>query len=731
MSDSCSARPGVKSGGGWASILYTLRKARQAGGFLALYKAMRSKNACKTCALGMGGQLGGMVNERGHFPEVCKKSIQAMVADMQGRVREDFFRSFSLADLQGFSSREMESSGRLVEPVVAGPGDTHYRPVSWDDAVARIVGKLKVTRPDETFFYFSGRSSNEAGFLLQLFARQYGTNNVNNCSYYCHQASGVGLASVYGSGTASVVLDDVEHCDLLFLVGANPASNHPRLMSTIVSMKSRGGKVVVVNPVREVGLVNFRVPSKVRSMLFGSPIADVYVQPHIGADIAFFAGIAKNLLTRNAVDQFFIDDHCEHWESFREWVDALSWDDIITRSGIDRSTIDQATALFAESKGTIFAWAMGVTHHEHGVQNVQMMANLALMRGMLGKPHAGLLPIRGHSNVQGIGSMGVTPKLKADVLKRLEDNFGFTPPATPGLDTLGSVERAAEGKVSVAFCIGGNLYGSNPDANFARDALGKVDLVVYLSTTLNTGHAMGLGKETIILPVLARDEERQSTTQESMFNYMRVSDGGPARYEGPRSEVEIVAAIGQGVFNGNSPIDWRAMEQHDSIRAAIAKVIPGYEPIEHAASHKQEFQIRGRTFHKPEFKTPSGKAQFHTVPMPAAKSNGSFMLMTLRSEGQFNTVVYEEEDVYRGQERRDVIMMHPTDRERLGLHINQPVTVRTSAGSLGNVLVRELDIRPGNVAMYYPEANVLVPRACDPASRTPAFKSVAVEIRAL
>jgi molybdopterin-dependent oxidoreductase alpha subunit len=495
-------------------------------------------------------------------------------------------------------------------------------------------------------------------------------------------------------------------------------------------MKSRGGKVIVVNPVREVGLVNFRVPSKVRSLLFGSPIADEYVQPHIGADIAFFAGVAKGLFERDAIDQSFIDDRCERWESFREWVDSLSWDAIVASSGVDRATIDRAADLYAASKGTIFAWAMGVTHHEHGVQNVQMMANLALMRGMLGKPHAGLLPIRGHSNIQGIGSMGVTPKLKAEVMKRLEENFAFTPPTTPGLDTLGSIERAAEGRIRVAFCVGGNLYGSNPDADFARQALSKVDLVVYLSTTLNTGHAMGLGKETIVLPVLARDEERQSTTQESMFNFVRLSDGGPARYEGPRSEVEIVAAIAQGVFGGSGPIDWRAMEQHDSIRAAIAKVIPGYESIEHVASHKKEFQIRGRTFHKPEFKTQSGKAQFHTVPLPAARSNGGLMLMTLRSEGQFNTVVYEEEDVYRGQERRDVIMMHPSDRERLGLRIDQPVSVRTSAGSLGNVLVRELDIRPGNVAMYYPEANVLVPRACDPASRTPAFKSVPVEIRA-
>ena len=728
MSNSCSARPKPKSGGGWASILYTLRKARQAGGFLALFKALRSKNACKTCALGMGGQLGGMVNERGHFPEVCKKSIQAMVADMQGRVREDFFRTFSLADLQGFSSRAMESSGRLVEPVAASPGDSHYRPISWDDALDRIGEKLKTTAPDDSFFYFSGRSSNEAGFLLQLFARQYGTNNVNNCSYYCHQASGVGLASVYGSGTASVVLEDVEQCDLLILVGANPASNHPRLMSTIVNMKSRGGKVVVVNPVREVGLVNFRVPSNVRSLLFGSPIADIYVQPHIGADIAFFAGIAKGLMEGDAVDHDFIQGHCEHWEAFRDWANALTWDDIVAASGVDRQTIDRVVEVYAKSKGTIFAWAMGVTHHEHGVQNVQMMANLALMRGMLGRPHAGLLPIRGHSNIQGIGSMGVTPKLKAEVLKRLEENFGFAAPTAPGLDTLGSMERAAEGRIRVAICLGGNLYGSNPDANFARETLSTIDLVVYLSTTLNTGHAVGLGKETIILPVLARDEERQSTTQESMFNFVRLSDGGPARYKGPRSEVEVVAALAQRLFDGDGPIDWQAMEQHDSIRAAIAKVIPGYEAIEDVARHKQEFQIRGRTFHKPEFKTPSGKALFHTAPMPAVRPDGALTLMTLRSEGQFNTVVYEEEDVYRGQERRDVIMMHPSDRARLDLRVDQPVTVRTACGSLGNVLVRELDIRPGNVAMYYPEANVLVPRTCDPASRTPAFKSVPVEI---
>jgi molybdopterin-dependent oxidoreductase alpha subunit len=680
----------------------------------------------------MGGQLGGMVNEAGRFPEVCKKSIQAMAADMQGRIRPGFFDQFSLSDLQSFTSRELEASGRLVEPVIAGPDDTHFRAISWDEAIRRIGEKLKSVEPDETFFYFSGRSSNEAGFLVQLFARLYGTNNVNNCSYYCHQASGVGLSSIYGSGTASIVLEDIEHCDLLFLVGANPASNHPRLMSTILAMKRRGGKVVVVNPVREVGLVNFKIPSSPWSLLFGTRIADVFVQPHVGGDAAFFAGIAKTVLEHGAVAQEFVEQFTEGWPEFEQSIRALPWDDIAGQAGIDRATIEQVGRMYARSRGAIFAWCMGITHHEHGVQNVQMIGNAALMRGMLGRKHAGLLPIRGHSNVQGIGSVGVTPKLKAAVLERLEKRYGVVLPDTPGLDTLGSVQRAAEGGIRFALCVGGNLYGSNPDANFVSEAMGKIDLVLYLSTTLNTGHTRGLGRETIVLPVLARDEEPQPTTQESMFNYVRLSDGGPRRYVGPRSEVEVIAAIAQSVFADRSPIDWKSMQEHKNIRAAIAEIIPGYEPIGVIDATKEEFQIGGRTFHQPRFATPSGRARFHTFPLPRLKSadNGGLRLMTLRSEGQFNTVVYEDEDLYRGQERRDVILMHPSDRKRLGLKIDQRVTVRTACGALRNVLVRELDIRPGNCAMYYPEANVLVPRDFDAASKTPAFKNIEVQIEA-
>lgn len=729
MSEGCSARRLPKAGGGFASVFYTLRKARQTGGLVRMWRALRARNACKTCAVGMGGQAGGMVNELGHFPEVCKKSVQAMAADLQGRINEGFFEEFSLRDLEAFTSRELEASGRLTEPLYAGPGDTHYRPISWDEAFARIAAKLDDTPPENSFFYFSGRSSNEAGFLLQLFARLYGTNNINNCSYYCHQASGVGLSSVYGSGTASVQLDDVEHCDLLFLVGANPASNHPRLMSTMMRLKRRGGKIIVVNPLREVGLVRFRVPSDMRSMLVGTPIADVYVQPNIGGDIAFFTGLAKATLDAGRLDETFIEKHTEGWNEVREHLDAQSWDEIVAQSGVDRETIERVAAMYAQAKGAVFAWAMGITHHAHGVHNIQAIANLALLRGMLGRTNAGLLPIRGHSNVQGIGSMGVTPNLKEALYTRLQQHFGIALPTTPGLDTMGSMIRASDGEVGFAWCLGGNLYGSNPDATFAKRALNTIGMVTYLSTTLNTGHIHGRGKETIILPVLARDEERQVTTQESMFNYVRVSDGGPARHANLKSEVEIIARVGHEVLDGRTPIDWQAMAEHGRIREAIAAVVPGYEAIGKVDVSRQEFKIGGRTFHEPTFNTPSGRARFHVVPLPHLNgTDGQLRLMTIRSEGQFNTVVYEEEDVYRGQERRDVILMHPADIQRLGLVEEQRVTIRSRTGILSNIRVRSFNITPGNAAMYYPESNVLVPRTIDPNSGTPAFKSVTINV---
>lgn len=722
----------VKRGGGWPAVLYTWRKSREVGGIWKLWKAMRSKNACKTCALGMGGQAGGMVNEAGHFPEVCKKSLQAMAADMQGAIKPDFYSTYSLAQLQAFSPRELESCGRITTPVIVSQGEQYYRPISWDEALRKVAEKLKSLTPDETFWYFSGRSSNEAGFLLQLFARIYGTNNVNNCSYYCHQASGVGLTTSLGTGTATIALEDLDKSDLVFVIGGNPASNHPRLMRTLMQVRRRGGEVIVVNPIIETGMVNFAVPSDVRSLLFGSSIASLYIQPHIGGDLALLHGLAKRVLEMGAEEERFLMNHCEGWPELKAFLQNLSWDEVVQKSGVSRQDIDRIAERYAKAKRVVFSWTMGITHHTHGVNNVQAIVNLAMLRGMAGKPGAGLMPIRGHSNVQGIGTMGVTPKLKEIVFDRLQQHFGVQLPTRPGLDTMACMEEAERGDLKLGVCLGGNLYGSNPDAAFAAKATSKLDLIVYLNTTLNTGHAHGLAKETLILPVLARDEEPQATTQESMFNFVRLSEGGPARHEGPLSEVQIVADLAAHVLGTGGPIDWSRMTNTSHIREAIARIVPGMEDIARIDQTKKEFHIGGRVLHEPRFPTPTGKARLflHQLP-PLAGDETTLRLMTLRSEGQFNTVVYEDYDLYRGIDRRDVILLHPDDIRRLGFQPEERVSIHSSTGSMHGVLLRAFEkIKPGNAAMYYPEANVLVPRGVDPYSRTPSFKCVLVRIEA-
>lgn len=757
-----------RPGGGFPAIGYTFKKAREAGGLWKLWKAMRSKNACKTCALGMGGQAGGMVNESGHFPEVCKKSLQAMVADMQDGITNEFWSQYSVDHLRGLSPRELESCGRLTTPVRLKPGHRHFEPISWDEAVKAISDKLVATAPDESFWYFSGRSSNEAGFLLQLFARLYGTNNINNCSYYCHQASGVGLASVTGSGTATIVLDDIDHADLVFLIGGNPASNHPRLMRSLMEVRRRGGHVIVINPIREPGLESFSVPSDPRSLLFGTDIASLYVQPNIGGDLALLYGVAKFVLATNANDEVFLNEHCTGWRELRERIADLSWDEIERGSGVSQAEIESIGKLYAASSRSVFSWTMGITHHRNGVENVQAIANLALLRGMVGSPGCGLMPIRGHSNVQGIGSVGVTPKLKDAIFSNLESRFGVSLPTTAGMDTMACMEAAASGAVKFGLCLGGNLYGSNPDSTFAAKAIGRLDQMVYLSTTLNTGHAHGTAIDTIILPVLARDEEPQATTQESMFNFVRYSDGGPARHDGPRSEIDVITTLARTVFgaiNRNvGPIDWTDLSDASRIRETIAAVVPGFEAMADIDDNKKEFQIGGRTFHEKRFATADGKAKLHTHDLPGGPdehvlndgqdnssasrfkespnsgdgsnneitppSSRSIRLMTIRSEGQFNTVVYEEEDLYRGVRTRDVILLNPADLARFEIKDGERVTVDGPAGKMTRIRATAFErIKPGNAAMYFPEANVLVDRTLDPQSRTPVFKNVQVTVR--
>ena len=725
----------LHTAGGWGAILYSLQKSLRAGGIWPMMQALLTRNSCKSCALGMGGQKGGLRDEKGHFPAVCNKSVVAQASDMQEAIPSDFFQGNNIASLNTWSAFQLERAGRLVNPILCEPGDTHYKETSWEHALERIVDQLKSTEPENSFFYASGRSSNEAAFLLQLFARIYGTNNVNNCSYYCHQASSVGLSHTLGTGTATIKLDDVDNTALIFRMGANPASNHPRFMRTLMETRRRGGQVIVINPARELGLERFSVPSDLKSLLFGSDIASSYVQPNIGGDIALFKGIAKGLfqieiLHPGTLDLEFIANHTNNFEVFRTGIDSINWESIEEESGLARTTIENIANKYARARNVVFAWAMGLTHHAHGVDNIQEIVNLALLRGMIGRKNAGLLPLRGHSNVQGIGSVGFTPNLKQTIFDNLEKKFNLCLPKNKGLDTLSCMDFANQGNFKFAWNLGGNLFGSNPDSRFSEKALSKIDFILYMNTTLNQGHFRGRGKTTIVLPVLARDEESQKTTQESMFSYVRLSDGGKSRHPGPRSEGNIISDIAMRVLK-ESPIKWTEFHKNGNIRKLIGKIIPGFEKMSSIDQTKKEFHISGRILHSPEFPTADGRAIFTVCPLPQLSTkiiDSTFKLMTVRSEGQFNTVVYDKEDRYRGVNSRDIIFMSIEDINSLGLQEGDHIAVKNETGILNNQEVVAYPIKPGNVMMYYPEANILVPRKYDNMSRTPSFKSIDIKI---
>lgn len=717
--------------GGWKSIFYSLHVLNEVGlgGFT---KAITSKNTCKTCAYGMGGQKGGMVNETGDKVEICKKSLQAQLTDIQSPISDLFWAKNSLEDLRNLRPRELERLGRLQSPLVKPKGESHYKPIAWERSFEILAKKLSKTEPNRTFFYSSGRSSNEAAFLLQLFARLYGTNNVNNCSYYCHQASGVGMGNTLGTGTATIQLSDLKKADLIFVIGANPASNHPRFLTELMHCRRRGGEVVVINPVKEPGLVNFSIPSDVRSLLSkGSEIASCYIQPKIGGDMATIYGIAKYVIELNSIDDDFIRESTEGFEAFRKAIDRLKWTEIETSSGLSKNQLEEAAKLYEKAERVVFSWAMGITHHKHGSENVEAIVNLAMLRGMVGKKECGLLPLRGHSNVQGIGSVGVTPALKQHIFDKIESELNVKLPETAGWDTMKCMKEAHAGNVDLAFILGGNLYASNPNLRFAEEALNQIPFKVFLNTTLNEGHLKGTDAEVLILPVLARDEENQATTQESMFNYVRMSDGGISRIKNALSEVEIIATIASKVI-GKEKLDFSQFLNHKTIRQTIAEIIPGFKKLADLDETKEEFQIGGRTFHSSKFNTNSGKAKFVFNPLPENEAvNGSLSLMSVRSEGQFNSIVYEEGDVWRGMKHREILLMNEYDMAERNLENGQKVLAESKVGQLQGFEVQRFDISKGCVLGFYPETNVLVSSEVDPRSLTPSFKNTRIWIKAI
>lgn len=716
-----------KAGGGASKILYTLDTIRKIGPIKAS-KALSSKNTCKACALGMGGLKGGMVNELGEFPSVCNKSVQAQSTDIQPPIPDKLFE-FKLSDFAELEPRQLEKLGRLNTPLYKGKTDNTYRKVDWDWAISLAAERLGAIKPERTFFYSSGRSSNEAAFVFQLLARAYGTNNVTNCSYYCHQATGVGLTSTIGTGTATVELADLGLADLIFVIGANPSSNHPRFIHQLKACRERGGDVVIINPAKEVGLTRFAVPKSPKSLLSGgSDIASEYLQPNIGSDLALITGLAKAVLEAGAHARPFIEAYTENFDAFRHQVEEATWDEIVALTGIEKPDIERIARRLMDAKSPVFAWGMGITHHANGSENVEAIASLALLCGAIGRPGAGLLPLRGHSNVQGVGTIGVKPVLADDVVRKIEAAYGIKFPQQRGLDTMSSMEAAGRGEVDAAVIMGGNLFAANPDTTWATEALNKIGFRLALTTTLNQSHILGVEDgEMLILPVTARDEEWEPTTQESMFNYVRMSEGGITRLDNVRPESVILADLATALLP-DTKIDFSAFKRHRHTRGAIADIVPGMEKLAAIDVALEEFHISNRLLHAPRFNTASGKARFAIAALLPPQEQEPFILTTVRSEGQFNSIIYEEKDTYRGVKSRWSVLVNPDDIKTLGLEAGQRVNVRSAQGEMTNVLLHAFDLPPGNVMAYYPEANVLTARAVDPRSRTPAFKATPVRI---
>jgi molybdopterin-dependent oxidoreductase alpha subunit len=736
----------ASSGGGWPLIEGWARATLSPTG-PRLWQTLTHKSACLSCAWGTGGQNGGFRDELGEPLQRCLKSVEAIGAELQPAVPAEVFAGRSLAELQQLSSAQCDRLGRLDRPLIRREGREHYEPIRWEEVHALTAAAFRTPPPERVASYSSGRSSNEAAYLLQLLLRALGSNNLADCSDLCHAPSTVGLGRVFGSGTSMVNLESLQQADGVVLVGSNAPANHPRLMNELIRLRERGGTVIVINPILEGGLLKFGSPAfPIRSMLGGgSAIASIFLQPIPGSDVAVFLGLQKALLEAGSIPWEFVRAHADGWEGVSEQIKSTSWEAITSCCGLSQEELEHTANRLAACKAVVFAWAMGITHHANGTSNVQAIANTAVLTGNVGRPGAGTMPIRGHSNVQGFGSMGVSAKLREPMRLALEELLGRPLSRTPGYDTRALIEAAERGTVDTLLCLGGNLYGANPDSGQAGRALGKIDTIVYLATKPNTGHFHGLAaRQTLLLPVFNRFETPHRTTVESGNNWVRLNEPGTTHLGSGQltSEVEFLAELAHRL-HGDTPIDWRRLQDPVYVRELIAGTVPGYEAIADIDVSKQEFEVAGRVFHQPRFATPSGRAQLAPTPLPELKLPGTehfgglpagerglvLSLITARSYGQHNTVVYKTGDSYRGMPHRQTILMNPVDIAASGLEVHQRVRVQGEAGALEGIEVIPGSIRRGAALMFYPEANVLMRPVIDAESGTPAFKRVPVLVR--
>jgi len=679
------------------------------------------------------------------FAEFCENGAKAVAWEADTRKADrDFFARWSVEELARQSDYWHGQQGRLTEPLVLRPGATHYEPIAWDDAFRLIAAELNaLASPDEAVFYTSGRTSNEAAFLYQLFVRQFGTNNLPDCSNMCHESSGSALGPTLGLGKGTVRLDDFEKAQLVLILGQNPGTNHPRMLTALQKAKRNGARIVAVNPLAEAGLLAFRNPQEVGGLLgFATPLADTYLRVRVGGDAALLQGLMKALLALGALDRTFIAERTEGFEPLRSYLDGVSWDFVTGQSGIPREQVEDVARQLAACERIIACWAMGLTQGPNAVGTIRDLVNLMLLRGAVGKPGAGLCPVRGHSNVQGDRTMGIYEKPSAAFLDALGREFGFDPPRHPGYDTVEAIRAMRDGRAKVFFALGGNFLSATPDTVTTAAALRNCRLTAHVSIKLNRSHLV-TGRTALILPCLGRTEiDRQATgpqfvTTENSMGVVQMSQGRltPAS---PHllSEPQIVARLAVATLGSRSTVDWLGLvADYDRIRDRIERVIPGFTDYNRRVRQPGGFYLPNGP-REGRFTTDTGKARFTVNPAPENRLGpGQLVMMTIRSHDQFNTTIYGLDDRYRGVTRgRRVVLLNAEDLRERGLKAGDLVDLvshfRGQTRTAPHFTVVEYDIPRGCAATYFPEANVLVPLdSVAETSNTPTSKYVVITVR--
>ncbi|KAA8887542.1 FdhF/YdeP family oxidoreductase [Nocardia colli] len=683
--------------------------------------------------------------------EFCENGAKAVAEEATVRtVTPEFFAAHSLDDLADKSGYWLGQQGRLTHPMVLRPGDTHYSPIAWDDAYRLIADHLgDLVSPDEAVFYTSGRTSNETAFLYQTLVRSFGTNNLPDCSNMCHESSGAALVSSIGIGKGSVSIDDFAAADLIIVAGQNPGTNHPRMLSALAGAKTKGAKIIAINPLPETGLLGFRDPQTVKGFTTGVSIADHFLQIRLGGDMALFQALGRLLFEAEdrapgtVVDREFVDAHCAGFAEYEKQVRAVDFDTVLAATGLSKAELDRTAQQLAESKNIIICWAMGLTQQAHGVATIEEATNLLLLRGIIGKPGAGVCPVRGHSNVQGDRTMGIWEKMPDAFLDALDREFGITSPRKHGFDTVDAIRAMRDGRASVFFGMGGNFVSATPDTAVTEAALRTCALTVQVSTKLNRSHVVH-GRTALILPTLGRTDQdlrdgtKQQVSVEDSMSMVHLSTGRlkPVSQH-LRSEVAIVCDLALTLFGADHPVPWaRFRGDYDTIRDAISRVVPGCADYNTRVRARNGFVLPHPPRDSREFRTSTGKANFAVnelswTPVP----EGRLILQTLRSHDQYNTTIYGLDDRYRGVHGgRKVVLVHPDDITALGFAEDDLVDVISewTDGTERSVKGFRLIAYPtprGNAAAYYPETNPLVPLDHVAArSNTPVSKSVTIRL---